>query len=213
MAKEFQPPTHKEILRFRKTSYMGEQHPAQHKCVVEFCPSDIPNLTPLQLSKLQKLLGARYTPLPATKLHPANWSSGIAKMSCEKYPTWAENAADLRLRIDNLVTAAMDDTDTFEDIPLDKRHYKEVSKPRFPVEWRIDIKGERMLEIEGIRAKALQLDEGKVRSGQLIDGTAVVQEAIANMALLGAGQEEELVPVRVGGGARKAQGRKVSVRR
>lgn len=190
---------------------MGEQHPAQHKCVVEFCPSDIPGLNKVQLSKLHKLLGARYTPAIVRSGHePADWERGAAKMSCERFPTYEENRADLRLRIDRLVTEAMDSKDTMQDIPLDKRHYKEKIKPKFPIEWRMDMQGRRMLEIEQHRQAAIAIDELKAKQGQLVDGSKVVQDAIAQMALLGPTEEE---PVLVRAGATKRGGKKISVRR
>ncbi|KAF4636342.1 hypothetical protein G7Y89_g1733 [Cudoniella acicularis] len=62
LAKPFEPPTADMPLRFRYTTYMGEQHPAEKKVVLEFSTSDMPDLTPLQREKLKKLVGVRYNP-------------------------------------------------------------------------------------------------------------------------------------------------------
>lgn len=59
---------------------MGEQHPAEKKVVVEFCPQDMSDLTPVQTEKLKKLAGVRYNP-----------EKDIIKMSCEMFETQAQN--------------------------------------------------------------------------------------------------------------------------
>lgn len=82
-------------LRFRYTSYMGEQHPAEKKVVVEFTTADMPNLTPIQREKLKKLVGVRYNPM-----------TDIVKMSCESYETQAQNKRYLGNVIDNLLIEA-----------------------------------------------------------------------------------------------------------
>ena len=72
MAKPFVPPTADMPLRFRYTTYLGEQHPAEKKVVMEFCTADMPGLTEIQRAKLKKLCGVRYNP-----------ETDIVKMSCE----------------------------------------------------------------------------------------------------------------------------------
>lgn len=95
MAKPFVPPTQKEVLRFRYTTYMGEEHPAEKKVVVEFCPRDMPDLTPVQLSKLKKLVGVRYNP-----------ETDIVKMSCEMFESQAQNKRYLGDLVDTLLREA-----------------------------------------------------------------------------------------------------------
>jgi small subunit ribosomal protein S35 len=95
MAKEFVPPTQKEVLRFRYTSYMGEQHPAEKKVVVEFCPGDMPDLTDVQRDKLKKLAGSRWNP-----------ETDIIKMSCEMFETQAQNKRYLGDLVDTLLQEA-----------------------------------------------------------------------------------------------------------
>src|SRR5277367_5767453 len=95
MAKEFVPPTQKEILRFRYTNYMGEQHPAEKKVVVEFCPVDMPDLTDVQRDKLKKLAGSRWNP-----------ETDIIKMSCEMFETQAQNKRYLGDLVDTLLQEA-----------------------------------------------------------------------------------------------------------
>lgn len=95
MAKDFVPPTQKEVLRFRYTNYMGEQHPAEKKVVVEFCPADMPDLTHIQRDKLRKLAGSRWNP-----------ETDIIKMSCEMFETQAQNKRYLGDLVDTLLQEA-----------------------------------------------------------------------------------------------------------
>jgi small subunit ribosomal protein S35 len=82
-------------LRFRYTSYMGEDHPAEKKVVVEFTTADMPNLTPIQREKLKKLVGVRYNP-----------TTDIVKISCEMYESQAQNKRYLGNVIDSLLIEA-----------------------------------------------------------------------------------------------------------
>jgi small subunit ribosomal protein S35 len=95
LAKPFQPPSADMPLRFRYTTYMGEQHPAEKKVVLEFSPADMPNLTTLQREKLKKLVGVRYNP-----------EKDIVKMSCEIFETQAQNKRYLGDLVDNLLQEA-----------------------------------------------------------------------------------------------------------
>jgi small subunit ribosomal protein S35 len=95
LAKPFQPPTADMPLRFRYTTYMGEQHPAEKKVVLEFTPADMPNLTEIQRDKLRKLVGVRYNP-----------ETDIVKMSCEMFETQAQNKRYLGDLVDKLLGEA-----------------------------------------------------------------------------------------------------------
>lgn len=95
MAKPFEPPNQTQILRFRYTTYMGEEHPAEKKVVVEFCPDDIPDLTAVQKDKLKKLAGVRYNP-----------GTEIVRMSCEMFESQAQNKRYLGDLVDSLVREA-----------------------------------------------------------------------------------------------------------
>ncbi|KAI5855867.1 mitochondrial ribosomal subunit protein-domain-containing protein [Tricharina praecox] len=129
LAKPFVPPTDAQPLRFRYTTYMGEDHPAESKVVLEFSPADL-GLDIGQQAKLVKLVGRRY--------HPGK---RIVKMSCEMFEHQAQNKRYLSDLLDKLIVEAKDATDTFEDIPVDFRHIK--AKPMiarrpvksFPLEW------------------------------------------------------------------------------
>lgn len=90
----FQPPTGKEPLRFRYTTYMGEYHPAEKKVVVEFSPQDF-GLTSQQQLKLKKLAGARYNP-----------EKELIKMSCESFEHQAQNKRHLAELVEKLVAEA-----------------------------------------------------------------------------------------------------------
>ena len=95
MAKPFEPPTVDEPLRFRYTTYMGEQHPAEKKVVLEFCPADMRDLTMIQRDKLRKLVGARYNP-----------ETDIVRMSSEMFETQAQNKRYLGDLVDSLLQEA-----------------------------------------------------------------------------------------------------------
>ncbi|KAI4600785.1 37S ribosomal protein S24, mitochondrial [Pestalotiopsis sp. 9143b] len=162
LARPFEPPKAEECLRFRYTTYMGENHPAQSKVVVEFSPKDL-GLNPAQQTKLKKLLGARWNP-----------ETNIAKMSCEQFDHQAQNKRYLGDLVNKLVTEAKDPTDTFADIPLDTRHHQIKNKPKFPKEWYITV--DRMAELEQQREKALLLDQAKEDAGSLVDGSQVIEK-------------------------------------
>ncbi|ETS82251.1 hypothetical protein PFICI_07253 [Pestalotiopsis fici W106-1] len=161
LARPFEPPTQEECLRFRYTTYMGENHPAQSKVVVEFSPRDL-GLTSAQQWKMKKLLGARWN--PETK---------IAKMSCEQFDHQAQNKRYLADLVNKLIVEAKDETDTFRDVPLDTRHHKIKTKPKFPKEWYMTI--DRVKELEDQREKALLLDQAKEDAGSLVDGSKVIE--------------------------------------
>lgn len=74
---------------------MGEDHPAEKKVVVEFCPDDIPDLTAIQRNKLKKLAGVRFNP-----------ETQIVKMSSEMFESQAQNKRYLGDLVDNLVREA-----------------------------------------------------------------------------------------------------------
>ncbi|KAF2840155.1 hypothetical protein M501DRAFT_931917 [Patellaria atrata CBS 101060] len=168
LAKPFNPPQKTHPLRFRYTTYMGEQHPAEPKVVVEFCPSDLPSLSPQQTRKFIKLCGPRYNP-----------GTEIVKMSCESFTTAAENKRYLSDMVDALIAEAQDPKDTFEDVPFDFRHHKEKKKPEFPKEWLLTETRKKILEAK--RAGQELEDQRKVDDGKLIDGGVLVEEALKRL--------------------------------
>ncbi|KAL1903264.1 37S ribosomal protein S24, mitochondrial [Sporothrix stenoceras] len=165
LAQPFEPPTKKQPLRFRYTSYMGEFHPAEKKVVVEFCPADL-DLTPVQQGKLKKLAGVRFNP-----------ETEIVRISCEQFEHQAQNKRYLGDLVDRLIVEAKDPTDTFEDIPLDTRHHKFKYKPKFPREWRMT--KERAKELEAFRRESFELDQQMVTEGKLVDGAERIAAALA----------------------------------
>ncbi|RDW61037.1 hypothetical protein BP6252_12420 [Coleophoma cylindrospora] len=196
LAKPFEPPTKSQPLRFRYTSYMGEQHPAEKKVVCEFCVADMPNTTRQQRNKLRKLAGVRYNP-----------ETDIIKISSEMYATQAQNKRYLGTLVDKLLTEARDPTDTFADIPLDTRHHVVKTKPKFPKEWRMS--PERRGEIEAHRQSMLQKDKQMSLEGSLVDGVKQIEDILAARAAEAASMPEVVIPVK--GAKGKAQ--KVSLRR
>ncbi|KAI1875681.1 uncharacterized protein JN550_001967 [Neoarthrinium moseri] len=162
LARPFEPPSAQEPLRFRYTTYMGENHPAQSKVVVEFSPRDL-GLNDKQQLKLKKLLGPRWNP-----------ETDIAKMSCEQFDHQAQNKRYLGDLVNKLIAQAKDPKDTFEDIPLDTRHHPKQKKVKFPVEWRLTT--ERMQAIEDTRQKSLLLDQTRTEAGSLVDGSEILDK-------------------------------------
>ncbi|KAH8671088.1 mitochondrial ribosomal subunit protein-domain-containing protein [Xylariales sp. PMI_506] len=160
LARPFEPPTAQECLRFRYTTYMGENHPAQSKVVVEFCTKDLP-LTGAQATKLKKLVGTRWNP-----------DTNIIKMSCEQFEHQAQNKRYLSDLVQKLIKEAQNPTDMFEDVPLDTRHHQRKSKPTFPAAWKMTPK--RVKELEDTREKSLLLDQARQEAGSLVDGTKIV---------------------------------------
>ena len=187
LAKPYVVPTAATPLRFRYTTYLGEEHPAGRKVVVDFSPSDIPNLTTLQKSKLIKIAGVRYNP-----------STDRIKMSCENFEHATQNKRYLSDLVDKLITEAKDGKDTFEDVPFDFRHHKPKPKYEFPESWKITPERKALLEA---KRKAIADQEGnRLSSGKVVDGLKVVEEAIK--ALPGREEIPELVAVRAGQGER-----------
>jgi small subunit ribosomal protein S35 len=95
LAKPFEPPGKDQPLRFRYTTYLGEEHPAEKKVVLQFCTKDMPDLTEVQREKLIKLVGVRYNP-----------ESDVVKMSCEMFETQAQNKRYLGDLVDTLLREA-----------------------------------------------------------------------------------------------------------
>ncbi|KAI9823199.1 MAG: 37S ribosomal protein S24, mitochondrial [Thelocarpon impressellum] len=168
LSKPFAPPAADHPLRFRYTTYMGEQHPAEKKIVLEFCTRDLPDLNETQRSKLVKLVGVRYNP-----------DSDIVKMSCEMFDTQAQNKRYLGDLVDTLVREAKDERDTFADVPFDFRHHKPKRQPRFPDQWLLT--PERRKYLEESRQQRLQLDEERERKGALVDGLREIERAVVRM--------------------------------
>lgn len=173
LAKPFVPPTDSEVLRWRYTTYMGESHPAEKKVVVQFAPDDL-KLTAVQTNKLKKLAGPRYNP-----------ETEFVKMSCESFDHQAQNRQYLSKLVDDLIAAAKDPTDTFEDIPLDLRHHTIKQKPKFPKEWRLT--EERRLQLEEHRREIAAGELARAEQGLLVSGQKVVDAFLLQKAA----QEEE----------------------
>lgn len=165
LTKPFTPPTAATPLRFRYTTYMGEQHPAQRKVVVEFDPKDL-SLNPTHTQNLIKLAGVRYNP-----------SSKIVKMSCEDHETQAQNKRHLGDTIKELIAKAKSPESAWlKDVPVDFRHAKPKKRFQFPDEWLLT--EERKKELEA-RREARQLAEQtkKESPAGLIDGIKEIEEA------------------------------------
>lgn len=163
LAQPFQVPTKATPLRFRYTTYLGEQHPAAKKVVVEFDPKDF-SLSEAQTSKLIKLLGPRYNP-----------TTGLAKMSTESFETQAQNKRYLGDTVNTLIKEAKDTKELFADVPFDFRHHKPKPKLQFPEEWLLTEERKKVLE----EKRAARLADETKRAGLpegLVDGIKEIEE-------------------------------------
>ena len=147
---------------------MGETHPGSKKIVLEFCTRDLRALTEPQRIKLIKLVGSRYNP-----------ETDIVKMSSEMFETPAQNKRYLGDLVDTLIEEAKDETDTFEDVPLDFRHHKFKPKVEFPDRWKLTKEKREKLE-EG---RTLRMEQERKREvqGKLVEGVRVVKEAMKRL--------------------------------
>ncbi|KAF2458480.1 mitochondrial ribosomal subunit protein-domain-containing protein [Lineolata rhizophorae] len=169
LAKEFQPPTAAEPLRFRYTTYLGEEHPAARKIVVEFCPGDLPDLTRVQRDKLIKLCGARYNP-----------QTEIVRMSSDAFETAAQNKRYLGDMVLSLLREARDPADTFEDVPFDFRHHKPKLWHAFPKQWLMT--EERKKELDQRRTQRYLAEVERIEKGTLVDGARIVAKHMKQTA-------------------------------
>lgn len=145
---------------------MGEKHPAANKVVVEFCPSDLPDLTQQQRNKLIKLTGARYNP-----------DTDIVKMSCESFSTQAQNKRYLGDLMDSLIHEAKDGKDTFEDVPFDFRHHKPKRRFEYPKDWLMT--PERRKVLDDRRNAQQLLDQQREAEGKLLNGAEIIDKELA----------------------------------
>lgn len=148
---------------------MGETHPAESKVVLELSSKD---LTPTYLTEEQrltllKLVGVRYNP-----------DKDIIRMSCEKFPSRAQNKRYLGDMIEKLIKEAKEG-DSFADIPLDLRHRKPKKRLTFPEEWALT--EERKKQLEEARP-ALSAPYAKVVDGNEVIAVAVQRVPALNQA-------------------------------
>ncbi len=147
---------------------MGESHPGSKKIVVEFCTRDLRALTEQQRIKLIKLVGSRYNP-----------ETDIVKMSSEMFETPAQNKRYLGDLVDTLIEEAKDETDTFEDVPLDFRHHKFKPKVEFPEGWKLT--REKKMRLEEDRKLRMEREREREIQGKLVEGVRVVEEAMKRL--------------------------------
>jgi small subunit ribosomal protein S35 len=139
------------------------------------------------VSKFIKLAGPRYNP-----------STGIIKLSCEKFDTQAQNKRFLGETIHSLIQEAKDSKDTFADVPFDFRHHKPKKRWEFPKEWALT--PERKQYLENKRAEAAKMEDRKVQNGKMIDGKTIIDTSLPFL------NEQVQEPVMVGG----ARGKQLS---
>jgi small subunit ribosomal protein S35 len=102
-ARPFRPPTKFEVLRFRYTSYLGENHPAARKVVMQFplrqlrqSLSSDPRFDDVWEHKFKLLCGPRYNP-----------ETDIVHMSSEQHHYPAQNKRWLSDKLDEMIQAAL----------------------------------------------------------------------------------------------------------
>lgn len=140
---------------------MGEQHPAAHKVVVQFCVDDLPNLNDAQRTKFRKLVGPRYNP-----------DTDVVKMSCEQFEAPAQNKRYLGDLVNKLLDESRNGKDQFEDVPLDLRHHKSKKAVEFPEEWKL--KPQRVRDLMLTRQDQKLLGDGIVQQQQQQQGEEVL---------------------------------------
>jgi small subunit ribosomal protein S35 len=161
-------------LRFRYTTYLGEEHPAAKKVVLEFCTADLP-LTPKQRLKLIKLLGPRYDP-----------QKDLVHMSSEMFQTQAQNKRYLGDLVDTLMAEAKNAStedggkDPFDDVPVDFRHVKWEKKIEFPEGWKLTDK--RRAELKATWEASEAREAERIEAGRVVDGVLLINEAMKTMA-------------------------------
>ncbi|CAN6648112.1 small ribosomal subunit protein mS35 [Trichomonascus vanleenenianus] len=122
----------KEIVKFKYTTYMGEEHAAERKVVATLKTAELDELSDAEKHKLRVLAGARY-----------NAGTDELKISAARYPTQAQNKRFIGEVLRDLIAAARDQSDSMADVPLDTRHIEPKlrrNKPiyrdfPFPKEW------------------------------------------------------------------------------
>lgn len=142
---------------------MGESHPAEPKVVMEVCTKDLTPtyLTEEQRTTLTKLLGARYNP-----------QKDLVRMSCEKFPSSAQNKRYLGDLINTLITEAKKG-DSFADVPLDTRHHKPKPKVLFPSSWIMTEERRTQLQATRDERKKAELE----RLNNVVDGNEAIAAA------------------------------------
>ncbi|KAJ5345002.1 hypothetical protein N7452_003006 [Penicillium brevicompactum] len=197
LAQPFTLPPQTHILRFRYTSFMGEEHPGECKVVVELASQDlVPKyLTEAQRQTFLKLAGVRYNP-----------QTDIVRMSCAKFPESAQNKRYLGDIVNSLIKEAKEG-DSFADIPLDLRHHKPKHRIQFPEEWKMT--EARRSQLAARRQERLSAESTRAA---LVNGSAILTNAIKVLPSLNpslqAKAEEERERVAVKTGARKKIGRR-----
>jgi len=123
--KPFVPPTSETPLVVRSVSYGGEEHPVTVKRALTVAVSQLPLKDERAFHKFRLLAGVRWTPVPpkdsGIKLGESA-EHGYVKISCEDFPEPAMNLKWVSDRLDDLINEANNDSDRFEDIPVDQRH-------------------------------------------------------------------------------------------
>ncbi|KAJ5744385.1 hypothetical protein N7533_009255 [Penicillium manginii] len=198
LAKPFNLPSENQILRFRYTSYMGEQHPAEPKVVVELASQDLTpkHLTEAQRQTFLKLAGTRYNP-----------QTDVVRISCEQFGSSAQNKRYLADLVNTLIKEAKQG-DAFADVPLDLRHHKPKIRPRFPDSW--NMTEARRQQLAARRAERISA----AKEREAVDGNSIVAQAIQSLPSLNpalkaqATEERERVAVKVGARVSKKQPRR-----
>lgn len=132
---DYTKPKNKPIT-LKYTSILGEEELPINQKVVLTVKSEHLGLSSKELHKLRLLAGTRY-----------DYRTDEIKMSTERFPESLQNTRYLLDTLKKLIKEAKDQFDSFEDIPLDKRHIFAKERKRknkkhqlrdlkFPEEWK-----------------------------------------------------------------------------
>ena len=91
------------------------------------------------------------------------------------FETQAQNKRYLGDLVDTLMTEAKDESDMFEDVPVDFRHVKVREKILFPEAWKLT--PEKRAKLRAQRETRLLAEEDRIRSGSIVNGARLIEAA------------------------------------
>lgn len=144
--KPYVPVSHEEQpVVFKYTKYLGEDHPAERKVVLELKVADL-KLKDAAAHKFKLLAGPRY-----------NHHTDVFVMSSDRYLEAAQNQSYLSQILLDLIKESKASPKEFADLPLDTRHTDAYEAKRrrkarktykFPQEWeRLDEKEKKLVDL------------------------------------------------------------------
>lgn len=123
-------------------------------------------------------------------------------MSCEKFPTRAQNKRYLGDLVSTLIKEAKEG-DSFADIPLTFPHHKPKKRYVFPESWKVNEKNQKQIE-----EARNQIEDIMAKKG-IVDGNEVIAQAAKTIPALGSMDQlaAQTVTVKKGQKVRGPKGR------